>query len=265
MAIELTIDHSKSDAQEAITQFAARRRYQLSHPWYLDGLRIEDTSRAGENIPPKSESGHGFWAGLASLFHVPAPGPRVDIELKRRKGRTVVSLSLGGHHESVHLAYALRAYLSDDRAFTCECPPLCPACSALVRNVTANYCCQCGHLLAARPPIPMTMPVNNENELVIKPAVENRIESVATRQAGRGPKKIAEPTEAHPVIRVPAQAVPEDEESAPIRKDPIPQPMAEKDSDAGNKMTNAREMEAESEPLEERPVRTKSRRLLAED
>src|SRR5207244_2357408 len=45
---------------------------------------------------------------------------------------------------SVHLAYALRSYLSDERAFECECPPLCPRCSASVTNFMARYCGRCG-------------------------------------------------------------------------------------------------------------------------
>lgn len=151
MAIEVTLDRGKSETQEAIAQFAARRGYQLTHPWYLDGLRIEDVGRKGENLKPRPAPGDGFWRRIATLLSSPAPGPRVDIELKRRKGRTIVSMSLGDHHDSVHLGYTLRSYLADERSFICECPPLCPACTSVVRNPVANYCGQCGGALVARP------------------------------------------------------------------------------------------------------------------
>ena len=46
----------------------------------------------------------------------------------------------GENPESVQLAYALQGYLTEDRAYTCQSPPICPKCSSPVDNVTARFC-----------------------------------------------------------------------------------------------------------------------------
>jgi len=290
MSIELTIDRSKTDAQEAITQFAARRGFRLSNPWYLDGLRIEDIGRAGENLPARPEAGRGFWAGLAALFSMPAPGPRIDLELKRRRGRTVVKMSFGDHHDSVHLAYALRSYLSEERAFTCECPPLCPSCSALVRNLTANYCCQCGHLLVAHPPTPVRV-----SSLVVGAHTETRAfeqesipaaqslqsaqtaldrDSVARAEAAASPIAETKIQVVDEEVEVPDASVPAQESmagdgdkfSAEVESLEAEEHAAAEGRARGQE-DDARQAEsdADEEHVDERPVRAAPRRMLAED
>jgi hypothetical protein len=118
MALEITLPQDTADVQSAMMQFAARRGYRLSHPAHLDGCTIENAS-------------------------LPTPA-RVEVRVRARDGATVASLSFGENPESIQLAYALQRYLADDKAYTCECPPICPKCSTPVTNIVAKYCGRCG-------------------------------------------------------------------------------------------------------------------------
>jgi ribosomal protein S27AE len=142
VSLEVSVNRSKGDVRDAIMQFAARKGFRATNPWYIEGIRIEDMRRVGENMPKVRPK--GYWAAVVYWLTAPEPGPRVDIELKRRRGRTIAVLKLGAHNDSVHLAYALRSYLSDERAFELTLPPICPRCSASVTNFMATYCGRCG-------------------------------------------------------------------------------------------------------------------------
>lgn len=148
MGLEISVHRSQRDVEEAIVQFAARRSYRLTYPWHSDGPRIEilrdaDPGRRHSAGDGPAQTGGSLSRLLRRIFDVNQP-PRVDLELKRARGKTTVEVDLGSEHRSVQLAYALRAYLASEEAYACLCPAMCVACSAPVRNVTARYCGQCG-------------------------------------------------------------------------------------------------------------------------
>ncbi|MEK6642551.1 MAG: hypothetical protein AABZ08_01470 [Planctomycetota bacterium] len=118
MPLDLAIPRSPSAVQSAVMQFAARRSLRLSQPGHIDGQCIEDAS-------------------------LPTPA-RVEVLVRPDGVQSIVSLAFGDNPESVQLAYALQRYLADDRAYACECPPICPQCNATVANVTAKFCGRCG-------------------------------------------------------------------------------------------------------------------------
>ena len=144
MALKFDIARSRADVQTAILHFAARRAYRLFNAWWLDGQRMEipqpDNRRdAGWRDPLLLR----FWSGLRRSLDMDQP-PRIDIELKRSKAQTIVSMKLGPNAQSVQLASALRTHLSSDAAYDPPCPVACPACGANVSNMTARYCARCG-------------------------------------------------------------------------------------------------------------------------
>jgi len=118
MALEMKLSQEPDRVHAALIQFAARRGYRLSHPAHLDGCTIENAS-------------------------LPTPA-RVEVRVQARDGATVAALSFGDNPESVQLAYALQRYLADDKAYACECPPICPKCSTPVTNIVAKFCGRCG-------------------------------------------------------------------------------------------------------------------------
>ncbi|MCZ6681588.1 MAG: hypothetical protein O7B26_00285 [Planctomycetota bacterium] len=148
MAMEVTVDRKKSEVQGAILQFAARREYRLFNAWWLDGQRLEtqDPLESARHRPTTPVT--RVVAMFRRVFDVDQR-PRIDIELKSRRGKTTVAMDIGSHRKSVQLAYELRSYLEDERAYSCECPPICHRCSSAVRNMTARYCGQCGESLTA--------------------------------------------------------------------------------------------------------------------
>ncbi|MCB9853714.1 MAG: hypothetical protein H6819_11505 [Phycisphaerales bacterium] len=139
--IEVTIQRSKDDVREALIQFCARRGYRLSDPWYLEGLRIEVPNRSRDGFEKR-----GFWATVTDA----QTGPRIDVDVKRRRARSSrVRINVGDHTDSVRLAYELQAYLNDDRSYDAACPPICTSCGSNVPNPIARYCGRCGHRFAS--------------------------------------------------------------------------------------------------------------------
>lgn len=163
MDLDTYLDHGTDEVKQAIVQFAARRSYRLRQPWYLEGLRIE--------MPPGQSSGDRRG--------------RVDIELKRKRGKTRLRITVGRGSESAKLAYELQSYLQDDRAYHAQCPPMCPKCGRPVPNIHARYCGRCGRKLvtgnveeprpvavqarAAPPPVPIPAP-----NVIAKPQPETQ-------------------------------------------------------------------------------------------
>ncbi|MFQ5425399.1 MAG: hypothetical protein ACE5F9_15650, partial [Phycisphaerae bacterium] len=127
MDLDTYLDHGEEEVKQAIVQFAARRSYRLRQPWYLEGLRIE--------LPPERSPDERRG--------------RVDIELKRKRGKTRLRITVGRGSESTKLAYDLQSYLQDDRAYHAQCPPMCPKCGSPVANLHARFCGRCGRQLVA--------------------------------------------------------------------------------------------------------------------
>ncbi|MCG8405496.1 MAG: hypothetical protein MI923_09900 [Phycisphaerales bacterium] len=142
--VEVTVPRKNNEVHEAMVQFAARRSYRLSKPWWIEGIRIE-APQIGSHQGGHSPARGGFWA---SLFDIPQI-PRIEVHLKRRRGRARLKINVSNHPESIQLAYELHSYLLDDRAYDCQCPPICTKCGSPVRNVTARYCGRCGHQLVS--------------------------------------------------------------------------------------------------------------------
>lgn len=159
MSLDLTIDRSKDDVTSAIYEYAARRGLSATTPWYLDGIRIEDTRAQADAQPP--ENGSTFWGSLSALFSSPSPGPVVSIEMSRRKKKTRVVMNLGSHSGSVALAQSLRTYLQDNRAYDVQTPLTCARCAAQIIHFIARYCGRCGQPLGTFVPadsIPQAAP-----------------------------------------------------------------------------------------------------------
>lgn len=156
--LDILVQRGRDDVHRAIVQFAARRSYRLSKPWYIEGIRIEAPQR-----PLAGAGNRGFWAALSDAPQV----PRIEVELKRRNRKTRLKINVSNHPESTKLAYELHTYLLDDRAYDPECPAVCPGCGAAVVNVIARYCGRCGQKLVEtdedrRPqPIPRASPVQD--------------------------------------------------------------------------------------------------------
>jgi len=148
MAIKIPVPRSREDVHAALLQFAARRGYTVSNPWWLDGIRIEDMR--GQSAVSPSAPPEGFWAWLSSRFSVALP-PRVDIEISRKRSRTILSLSVARTVQSAHLAYALQAYLKDAAVYELPTPVACPnkTCAASITNLRALFCGRCGEPLTA--------------------------------------------------------------------------------------------------------------------
>ncbi len=153
-------------------QFAARRGYRLSVPWYLEGVRIEVPAPATE-----ANGKRGIW-GL--MVGAPAP-PRIDVELKGRRRATRVKITLGDNPDSIKLAYELQAYLHNEQAYVTQSPPMCPKCGSTVPNPIARYCGRCGHAFTADadtprilrpppippPPVPRTETVSESRQSTV--------------------------------------------------------------------------------------------------
>ena len=122
MALKFDIARSRADVQTAILHFAARRSYRLFNAWWLDGQRMEipqpDNRRGAEWSDPLLSR---FWSGLRRSLDMDQP-PRIDIELKRSRSQTIVSMKLGPNAHSVQLASALQTHLSSDAAYAPPCP-----------------------------------------------------------------------------------------------------------------------------------------------
>lgn len=215
MSLDLTIDRSKDDVTSAIYEYAARRGLSATTPWYLDGIRIEDT-RARAEPPPPVDNG-GFWSQIAGFFTPSEPGPVVSIEMSRRKKKTRVVITLGNHSGSVALAQSLRTYLQDNRAYDVQTPLTCARCSAQIIHFIARYCGRCGQPLgtfvpadslprpAALPPLfePPMLPArtrrehSSEQELM---SARDRLGS--TDQEVVSPRVVVEPATPVPVMPV---------------------------------------------------------------
>ncbi len=144
--IELSVERGPQEVQQAMVQFAARRSYRLTKPWWIEGIRIEAPQKAH---PRKGEAGLGtFWA---SLWDLPQ-APRIEVVVKRKRGTSRLKISVSNHPESIQLAYELHTYLLDERSYDGQCPPICPRCGNPVRTVTARYCGRCGQRLVPGSP-----------------------------------------------------------------------------------------------------------------
>ncbi len=149
VGLRISVPRSKGEVQEAILQFAARRSHHLLFPWFTYGPRIEMRDGAGAEAPHRAERSAGLLAWIFRVVFDQNPAPRVDLTLTRKMGKTQVNIELGSNQRSVELAYALRAYLSHDRAYRCLCPPVCPVCGTPVSVILARYCGRCGKELLA--------------------------------------------------------------------------------------------------------------------
>lgn len=125
MDLDTYLEYGEEEVKQAVVQFAARRSYRLRQPWYIEGLRIESPSEHSDD----DRDG------------------RIDIELKRKRGKTRLRITVGRGTESTRLAYELQSYLQDDRAYQAQCPPMCPKCGRPISNLHARYCGRCGRKL----------------------------------------------------------------------------------------------------------------------
>src|SRR5262245_53763665 len=142
MALEIAVDHRKDDVRRAIMEFAIRQGYRANTPWYLDGLRVEARS---EDSPAENwQTGTGWKHFLEVIGAYLADKPHhriyVDIELERKRSRTVVSMEFGESRRSESIAMRIRAHLIDEASFLDKTPVVCPSCTAPVANMRASYC-----------------------------------------------------------------------------------------------------------------------------
>ena len=203
MSLEVNIDRPKSDVRTAIQDFAARRGLRVANPWYLDGVRLEGHwDRASNPLagPTGDVSQPTWW--VRWLGSAPEP-PAVNIEIKRRwvKG-TRLNMRFGKHPDSANLAYALRVYLMDERAYGVHAPIICIRCSAQVPHFLANFCGRCGQPLGSSnvsiPVLPETRPL---------PALhERRMSNFAPVAVEPTPAMRIEPAPAVRIERTPAEA-----------------------------------------------------------
>ena len=125
MVLEIVIDRSRDSIRAAIGDFAARRGYRMHRAW-LPGILIKK---------PNS----GF----------PAAKIRVT-SLERRRGSTIVRVTLADRQKLWDLAYELRAFLMDERAYDRDRPSRCPQCGKSIANLVAEFCGRCGGKLNAK-------------------------------------------------------------------------------------------------------------------
>lgn len=158
MSLEFAIERTKDQVRRAAFQFAARRAFRVTEPWYLDGFRVE--SAAGpldrnNDQPPDMLSG---MLDAATTFFLDKPKYRayVDVELSRKRGQTIVSVKFGEHPHSAAIGTALQAFLCDESVFVTKTPVICPGCTTPVVNIRANFCGRCGKPLYGGPPLPIT-------------------------------------------------------------------------------------------------------------
>lgn len=124
MVLEIVIERSRDSIRAAIGDFAARRGYRLHRSWF------------GGTLIKKPRSGF------------PAAKVRVT-NLARQRGSTIVRLHLADRQKFWDLAYELRAFLLDDRAYDRERPTMCPMCRQPIANLSARFCGGCGAELEA--------------------------------------------------------------------------------------------------------------------
>lgn len=155
MALEAAVDHSKDQVRRAIMQFAARRGCKVTTPWYAECLRVEAESDVPAAHYGGVEDGISGMLQMASTYFLDKPKHRayVDVELSRKRGRTIVAITFGKHPRSSALGATLEAFLMDDAAYETKTPAACPSCTTPVVNLRATYCGRCGHqLTSATPP-----------------------------------------------------------------------------------------------------------------
>jgi len=137
--LEVAINRTKDEVDDAITQFVARRSYRLSRPWYLEDVRVE----APQLNKDDADKPKGFWSSL-----VEEVTPYVDVELKKKWRGTKVVIKPSAHQNSPLIGYDLQAFLHDERVYENICPPVCPRCANGVPNPGSHFCGRCGHRLA---------------------------------------------------------------------------------------------------------------------
>jgi|GEM_PF-1906677 len=137
--LEVAINRTKDEVDDAITQFVARRSYRLSRPWYLEDVRVEAPQLNKDN----ADKPKGFWSSL-----VEEVTPYVDVEVKKKWRGTKVVIKPSAHQNSPLIGYDLQAFLHDERVYENICPPVCPRCANGVPNPGSHFCGRCGHRLA---------------------------------------------------------------------------------------------------------------------
>jgi len=151
VALEAAVDHSKDHVRRAIMQFAARRGCKVTTPWYAECLRVEAESDDPAAQFGSVEDGISGMLQMASTYLLDKPKHRayVDVELSRKRGRTIVAITFGKHPRSSVLGATLEAFLMDDAAYETKTPAACPSCTTPVVNLRATYCGRCGHQLTS--------------------------------------------------------------------------------------------------------------------
>jgi len=267
MNLDTYLDRNAEEVNQAIVQFAARRSYRVRQSWYLEGLRIEAPLRnAPDPSKPSTGAAHNFLATLLPGIYDRRPS-RIDVVLKRKRGRTRLTIRVGDPAKSIDLAYELQSYLQDDRAYDRRCPPMCPKCGSAVLNVQARYCGRCGQKLVAEEAVQSAAPVAMPPRPVPtvpepEPMVASRPQAVPAPVPQAAPvvvERDVEPTveTAQPeAVTEPAMA----QEEKIADADP-PMPTSEPEQSDEETQLDEEEEVAEPEPLEE----DRPRRALAED
>ncbi len=124
MVLEIVIERSRDSIRAAIGDFAARHGYRLHRSWF------------GGTLIKKPRSGF--------------PSAKVRVtSLERQRGATIVRLNLADRQKFWDLAYELRAFLLDERAYDRDRPTRCPTCGRPIANLSAQFCGSCGIELTA--------------------------------------------------------------------------------------------------------------------
>ncbi len=128
MALEVALEWNRDAVGNAVVQFAARRGYRLRSSHSGNAWRIETEQSAGGGRPV-----------------------RVDVTLRWRLGRTILSGRTDGTAQSMQLFGELTSFLSDRRVYDGPPPAHCPQCGTAVANIRASYCGRCGAKLGREP------------------------------------------------------------------------------------------------------------------
>ncbi|MBX3395697.1 MAG: zinc ribbon domain-containing protein [Phycisphaerae bacterium] len=218
--LEIFVQRPKEDVDSSLVQFAARRSYRISKPWYLDSIRIETPSptHGASNV-------RRFWA---AMFDSPLE-PRIDVETRRKRSGTRVRVVIANTPESTRLAYELHSFLLDDRSFDRNLPTICPRCSTPISNLTSRYCGRCGHKLVANGLEPRI----REFPGIVPPVPEEMTSRVRLERDASPPK-----------IEQPATNIMEQSFERPVRAMQMPPVTAESSDNANTREADSPESES---------------------
>ncbi len=216
--IEIVIERPRTEVHRAIVQFVAQRSYRMTNPWWTEGLRIEAPQWAERRLGSegvadpfdgviRSSREKTWWATLLDLPQV----PRIELDIKRSRGCSVVKVKISDHSDSTKLAAELQAYLLDARAYNVSGLAACTACGASVSNIVARYCGRCGRELVATKKADAspatsnatviervyaaTRPERPSAQAEAMPRASSEPEPVASSPAPAGPVEVVEPIE----------------------------------------------------------------------